>query len=138
VAEPAGLERIRTLLASSPFISLFGLEIVEADAAAGRLVMAMEFRPELERVHSSGHLHGGAIATLVDTVACMALAQRGGYPPPTVNFRVDFLRPAQSSKLRAIANVRRAGRSLGVVDVDVVDETGEPVALGRVTFAMGR
>jgi uncharacterized protein (TIGR00369 family) len=138
MAVSMGIERITALLDSSPFIRLFGLRITEADAEAGRLVMTMEFRPELERVHSSGHLHGGVIATLVDTAACIALSLRGGDPPPTANFRVDFLRVACSRHLRAIATVRRAGRALGVVDVEVVDELDEPIALGRATFAMGK
>jgi acyl-coenzyme A thioesterase PaaI-like protein len=34
------------------------------------------------------------------------------------------------------ATVRRAGRTVGVVDVDVMDEKGALVAIGRATYAM--
>jgi acyl-coenzyme A thioesterase PaaI-like protein len=36
--------------------------------------------------------------------------------------------------LQAQARVRRAGRTMGVVDVDVLDTAGRLVATGRGTF----
>jgi uncharacterized protein (TIGR00369 family) len=54
---------------------------------------------------------------------------------PTVNFRVDYLRPAFNTALITTARVRRAGRSVGVVDVDVVDDKGALVAIGRATYS---
>ena len=54
---------------------------------------------------------------------------------PTINFRVDYLRPAVGTGLVATARVRRAGKSVGVVDVDVADEGGRLVAIGRATYS---
>jgi len=53
---------------------------------------------------------------------------------PTINFRTDYLRPAIKTSLTAIAQVRRVGRTVGVVDVDVVNDEGKLVAVGRGTF----
>ena len=60
---------------------------------------------------------------------------RLGRPLPTVNFRVDYLRPAIDTALIVTATVRRSGRPVGVVDVDVTNETGELLAIGRATYA---
>jgi uncharacterized protein (TIGR00369 family) len=54
---------------------------------------------------------------------------------PTINFRVDYLRPAMDTGLTATARVRRSGKSVGVVDVDVVDDKANLVAIGRATYS---
>ena len=54
---------------------------------------------------------------------------------PTVNFRVDYLRPAVDTALVAVSRVRRAGKSVGVADVDVFDEKGALLAIGRGTYS---
>jgi len=54
---------------------------------------------------------------------------------PTMNFRIDYLRPAIGSAVIAVARVRRAGRTASVVDVEVVDDEARLVALGRGTYS---
>ena len=54
---------------------------------------------------------------------------------PTVNFRIDYLRPAINTALTITGRVRRNGRLIGVVDIDVVNEAGQLVAIGRATYA---
>ena len=58
-----------------------------------------------------------------------------GRPLPTVNFRVDYLRPAIDTALVVTATVRRSGRLVGVVDIDVANEAGQLLAIGRATYA---
>jgi uncharacterized protein (TIGR00369 family) len=48
---------------------------------------------------------------------------------------VDYLRPAIGTGLRFVAAVRRNGRSIGVADVDVFDDKGALVAIGRASYA---
>ena len=54
---------------------------------------------------------------------------------PTINFRVDYLRPAIKTGLVITAKVRRAGKSVGVVDVDVFNEQKALLAVGRATYS---
>ena len=54
---------------------------------------------------------------------------------PTINFRTDYLRPAGGDHLTATAGVRQAGRSIAVVDIDVHDENGKLIAVGRGTYS---
>jgi uncharacterized protein (TIGR00369 family) len=55
-----------------------------------------------------------------------------------MNLRIDYLRPAIGDSLLGIARVRRAGRTSAVVDVDVSDEQGKLVAIGRGTYSSQR
>ena len=75
------------------------------------------------------------LAAIIDTVGDYALVMTMGRPLPTINFRVDYLRPAINTGLTVTATVRRAGKSVGVVDVDVMDAKGALVAIGRATYA---
>src|SRR4051812_50074367 len=71
-----------------------GLKVVETDPARERITMRCEMRPEFERGAGTGQWHGGPVAAIIDTVRDYALiiALRRG--PPTINFRVDYPRPA--------------------------------------------
>jgi uncharacterized protein (TIGR00369 family) len=135
--QPLTKEEIQDRLGHSPFIELLNLTVLEADAAGQRLVMRATMRPELERDRGSGQWHGGPIAAIIDTVGDYALVMLLGRPLPTVNFRVDYLRPAIDTALIVTATVRRSGRLVGVVDIDVADEAGRLLAIGRATYATG-
>lgn len=129
--ETMSLERIQAILDSSPFIRFFGMRAVSADLSAGVLVLEMTLRAELERLQGNGQWHGGALAGLIDTAGDFALVLSIGAPVPTINFRVDYLRPAMTPTLTATARVRRLGRNIAVVDIDVADTEGRIVAVGR-------
>ena len=128
---PLDAERLQAILDGSPFIHFCGMRVAALDPAAGSVVLAMELRPELERRQGTGQWHGGAIAGLIDTAGDAAVALGLGAVVPTINFRVDYLRPATTRHLTATATVRRAGRTVAVVDIDVEDAGGRLVAVGR-------
>ena len=130
------LEQMQEMLDSSPFIRFLGLRAVSLDYETQCVTLRMPMRPELERLPDSGQIHGGPIASLIDTAGDFALALIVGAPVPTINYRVDYLRPAGGDGLLGVARVRRAGRSIGVVDIDVIDGQERLVAVGRGCYAM--
>ena len=132
---PLSKEELQERLARSAFIDFLKLTVQEADPENERVVMRAEMRPEFERLKGSGQWHGGPIAAIIDTVGDYALVMLLGRPLPTVNFRVDYVRPAIDTALIVTATVRRNGRLVGVVDVDVTNETGQLLAIGRATYA---
>jgi uncharacterized protein (TIGR00369 family) len=125
------LDTLKSFLNASPFTHFLGLSIEAANLDAQELSMKMPMRPELERVAGSGQFHGGPIAALIDTVGDFAVIIVVKAPVPTVNFRVDYLRPATGSHLIGRAKVRRTGRTIGVVDIDVFDDHNRLCAIGR-------
>ncbi len=129
------LQQMQELLDCSPFVAFLGLKIVAADPQRDEITMAAAMRPEFERSPNSKQWHGGPIAAIIDTVGDYALIMSLRRAPPTINFRVDYLRPAINTPLQATACVRRSGKTVGVVDIDVLDEQHRLVAIGRATYA---
>ena len=132
---PLGKEELQQRLAHSAFIDFLNLTIVSADPDSQQVRMRAAMRPEFERGRGTGQWHGGPIAAIIDTAGDYALVMLLGRPLPTVNFRVDYLRPAIDTALVVTATVRRNGRLVGVVDVDVANAAGQLLAIGRATYA---
>jgi uncharacterized protein (TIGR00369 family) len=132
---PLTKDELQAMLDRSPFISFLGLTITEADPAKELITMTCAMRPEFERGAGTGQWHGGPIAAIIDTVGDYALIMALRRGLPTINFRVDYLRPAIKTGLVTTARVRRAGKSVGVVDVDVFNEQKALVAVGRAAYS---
>ncbi|CEJ10259.1 hypothetical protein BN1110_00530 [bacterium YEK0313] len=134
-AAPLSVAALQAKLDGSPFSAFLGLTVIAADAAREEITIRAPFRPELERGAGTRQWHGGPIASVIDTVGDFALIMLIGRGLPTINFRVDYLRPAIGTDLVVTARVRRNGRSVGVSDVDVFDERGTLLAIGRASYA---
>ena len=130
------VEGMQAMLDGSPFIHLLRMRAVSLDRDRQQVVLAMPLAPEYERHPGTGQFHGGVIASLIDVAGDFALVILVGGGVPTINLRVDYLRPAGGGDLTATASVRRAGRTIGVVDIDVTDTAGRLVAVGRGCYGM--
>ena len=98
-------------------MTLFGAELVEA--ADGRAVIEVPYRDDLTQQH--GYFHGGVVTAIADT-AC-GYAAYTTMPEDasvlTVEFKINLINPAAGDRLRAEAEVRKAGRTLVVVGARV-------------------
>ena len=135
---PVSLEDLQSSMDASPFIRSSGMIITQTNPQEEKLSMTMALKPEFERGAGTGQFHGGPIASLIDTAGCYAMIMLLGHGVPTVNFRTDYLRPAINTSLHATATVRRVGRTVGIVDVDVVNDDAKLIAVGRGTFASNK
>jgi uncharacterized protein (TIGR00369 family) len=117
----------------SPFHRLIGLELV--DAAEGRVELRLPWRDELGRADGSDWFHGGVLSALIDIAGDYAIASRVGHGVPTIDLRVDYLRPARRGELRAVARAVKVGKTVGVADVELRDAGGALVAVGRAAYA---
>jgi len=113
---------VEAVLRKTPLHRWLGLRIVAMDARRGQLSVAVPIRGNAARFDDGEQAHGGAILL--------------GRAAPTMNLRVDYLRPAIGDEMLATATVRRAGRTVTVVDVNV-EAGGKLVALGRCAEATG-
>ncbi len=59
-----------------------------------------------------------------------------GGPLLTLNFSTDFLRLGVSEHLYATATVRRIGRTVGFVDVEICDDADATIVTGRACYAI--
>ena len=88
------LETLPEVLRRSPYHRLLGLEMVRA--SPGEVVIRMPFRADLLAGDDEigRYVHGGAIASLIDTAGDFAIIAAVGYDVPTIDLRIDYLRPA--------------------------------------------
>lgn len=54
---------------------------------------------------------------------------------PTIDLRIDWLRPARAGDLVATGRVVKTGRRVSIADVEVHDALGQLVAIGRGLYA---
>lgn len=125
---------IETIFNRSPFIRMMNLEILEVDHDASRFSARMPMRPEFERRPGTEQFHGGVLAAFIDVVGDFALGMLVGGGVPTMNLRVDYLRPATGGYVDGVAVVRRSGRTSAVVDIDIYSADRKLVAVGRGTY----
>ena len=137
-AERLSVEQIQAIFDASPLLGFLQLRAVALDHGAGTLTVTMPMRPELERRIGTAQFHGGPIAAFIDVVGDFAVGMAVGGGVPTINLRIDYLKPAVGSLLTGTARVRRTGRTVALVDVDVHDERQSLVAVGRGTYSPQR
>jgi uncharacterized protein (TIGR00369 family) len=118
----AQLKQIQKALGTVPFAKLLGLEL--EDVGSGTATLAVNVRKDLTQ--NRGIVHGGAIASLIDTATAFAILSllAPGERVSTVDLTISYLRPVSRGRLRAVATVVRAGRRLFVVSADVFDADG--------------
>ncbi|MBI3457508.1 MAG: PaaI family thioesterase [Candidatus Rokubacteria bacterium] len=117
----------------SPFHRLIGLELVRAEE--GEVEMRLGWREEFRRADGSDWYHGGIISALIDIAGDYAIASRLGRWVPTIDLRVDYLRPAREGTLTAVARAVKVGRTVGVADIELRDAKGAVVAIGRCAYS---
>jgi uncharacterized protein (TIGR00369 family) len=121
--------RCRDSFARQGFMALIGAEIVSV--TAGRCIIAVAARPEL--CQQRGFLHGGVTAAIADSAAGYAAysLMPVNSTPLTVEFKINLMSPAVGERFVATGQVIRTGRTLSVVEVEVVAEAGgvaKPIA----------
>ncbi len=121
----------------APFSALLGLKIEHA--ASGEARVRMPFR--LNLLNEGGPqapIHGGAIASLIDTAAVTAVwTDPTTQQSATISMTINYLNAGVSSDLIATARVRKRGRRVASLNVEVVDKTGQLIADSLVIFKVG-
>lgn len=129
---------LQKMFDASPFISALGLEVLSVKADTLEVEVRMPMRPNLERLPDSNQFHGGPIASLIDTTGDFAVGLAVGGGVPTIDLRIDYLRPGFGPYLTARATARRVGKTIGIADVDVFGADGKLVAIGRGCYSAKR
>lgn len=147
------LETLDDLIRIPNFHDWLNLRVV--DVERGRATILMPYRDELIGNPRIPAIHGGILAGLIDLAGGAATFTITNAPTPTVDLRIDYVRPALERDTVAEAEVVNSGSTIAFVDVDVrqVDgleraEDGTPVlpeadaiqegklvATGRATYS---
>ena len=115
----------------APIGKLLGLTITSSGAG----LATVEFEASARYANPMGTLHGGVLCDLADAAMGVAylstLAE--GESATTIELKINFLRPVWNAKLRADARVVRAGKVVGLIECDILDERRRLVARASST-----
>lgn len=130
--DPAKVSRARSAFASVPYAKFLGLELGEI--GAGEIRIHLQVREEL--LQNRGLVHGGAIASLIDTASAFALLSQIEVDEKvtTADLTIHYLRPVSAGRMTAAARVVRAGKRLFVLAVDVTNDHDLLVATAVTTY----
>jgi uncharacterized protein (TIGR00369 family) len=121
-------------LESGPFSAALRLRI--EDHREGEATVRMPFSESI--LNAGGPdvpVHGGAIAALADFAACAAVwTMPNTRSSATISMTVNYTAPAARTDLVARARVRRGGRRIASIAVEINDRHGNLVADALVTY----
>jgi acyl-CoA thioesterase len=128
----AQLRRIQKAVDTVPFARLLGIELDEVGSGTAKL--GLNVRKELTQNH--GVVHGGAIASLIDTATAFAIISllKPGERVTTVDLTISYLRPLTAGRVTAVAKVVRAGQRLFVVSAEVFDKDAKLATTALSTY----
>ena len=115
----------------APIGKLLGLMITRS--GTGR--STIEFEASGRFANPMGTLHGGVLCDLADAAMGVAYSSTlaEGETFTTIELKMNFLRPVWNAKLRAEARVVRAGKVVGLIECDILDERQRLIARASST-----
>ena len=132
---PKAIDTIRKIQAGElpppPVATLIGFTLTEVEP--GRAVI--EFQADRRHANPMGTVHGGVLCDIADAAMGMAFASTldEGETFTTLELKINFLKPVWTGRLVATGRVVKGGRTIGLVECDVVDEKERLVARASST-----
>lgn len=132
-----------------PFCQLLGIKLGSFDP--DRPYVTFDMREQLVGNFAHGMLHGGVIASVLDSVAGFAVFLKMVQQSPkedvmaqirefanmsTIDLRIDYLQPGRGKTFTASAEVTRLGKRIANVLMDLRNEKGERIATGAAAFML--
>ena len=111
---------------------MLGLHVTAVHAGEARFELEVDLR---RHANPMGTLHGGVLSALADSAMGFAyatlLAEDETFT--TLELKINYLKPVWSGRLYAMGRVVKHGRTLGLTECDITDETGSLVARASST-----
>jgi len=114
-----------------PIAELIGFELVSEDD--GEAVFSLE--ADGRHANPMGTLHGGILCDLADAAMGTAYATSlaDGESFTTLELKINFVRPFWTGSLVARGHIVSRGRTVGITECDVVDDSGRLIARATST-----
>jgi uncharacterized protein (TIGR00369 family) len=114
-----------------PVAALLGFALTSIEP--GRAVVELEAAKR--HANPMGTLHGGVLCDIAD--AAMGTAYAGtldeGESYTMLELKINFLKPVWNAGLRAVGKVVKRGRTIGLVECDILDDRDQLVARATST-----
>jgi len=122
---------VRTGGQSAPISKLLGFRLTQIEAGAATVEINID-----ERFwNPMGTLHGGVLVDIADAAMGLAYAAalNNDESFTTIELKINYLRPFKEGHLKAIAKSVHSGRTVGLMDCDVLDDRGRVIARSSST-----
>jgi uncharacterized protein (TIGR00369 family) len=125
-------ERVEQAIRAVPFAKFLGIELESIEP--GRATMSLQIREELKQ--NVGVVHGGVVASLIDSATAFAILPllKDDERTTTVDLTISYLRPLIDGRISATARVVREGGRIVVLSAELHDETGNLAATALSTY----
>jgi len=125
--------KIRASFEKQGLMTTLGTKLIAIEQ--GKVTIECPWHESLSQQH--GLFHAGVLTSIVDS-AC-GYAALTMMPPDkevlSVEFKINFLKPAKTSKIIAIGTVLQSGKTLTICEGTVYDET-KTLLLAKMTATM--
>jgi uncharacterized protein (TIGR00369 family) len=123
---------IRGEVPPPPVARTVGMRLVEVGDGEARF--ELDAVPE-RHANPMGTVHGGILCDLADAAMGVAYASRlgDGESFTTLEMKINFLKPVWSGRLTARAHLVKGGRTVGLAECDIEDDSGALVARASST-----
>lgn len=132
-----------------PFNKFLGLKFEVLDS--GQVGATFSMRPDLVGTRQHARLHGGVIASVLDTLGGLAMVVGIANRHPhenadqvvhrfgrlgTIDMRIDYLRQGVGTHFQAWAEATRVGGRIGSAQMRLTNEEGVLVATGAAAYVV--
>jgi len=125
-------EALLTRSTAAPIIQTFGMRL-----AYNEQHEAVWTLPSNECVSNGMTIHGGAIATMIDSAGWFTIAQYFETWIATVEFSTRLLDFSKNDELIATGHLTKLGKRISTATMDVVTKTdGRLIAIGSGTYSL--
>lgn len=124
--------RVERMRDAVPFLKLLGIEV--ESVGPGTATLLLPVREELTR--NDGIIHGGAVASVIDSAFAFAIIPllAENERTVTVDLTIHYLRPLSGGATKTNARVVRAGRRVITVSAELFDENDKLAATALSTY----
>jgi uncharacterized protein (TIGR00369 family) len=114
-----------------PVAKLIGFTLASIDPGCA----VVEFSADSRHANPMGTLHGGILCDIADAAMGMAYASTlaEGERFTTLELKINFLKPHWTGRLAATGRTVKGGRTVGLVECDIVDDQQRLVARASST-----
>lgn len=122
----AYVTRIEKSIDEQPFLKMLGLKIDSAEK--GKVVMSIENKKDFSQY--LGYMHGGMVATLLDSAGAYAVHTllNENETVVTSELKINYIRPCISKKVIVYAEVLNKGKTISVVEAYIKNEENKLVS----------
>lgn len=124
--------RVEAAREGVPFLKHLGIEV--ESVGPGTATLLLPVRPEIMR--NDGIVHGGAVASVIDSAFAFAIIPMlaENERTVTIDMTIHYLRPLGSGVSKTVASVVRFGRRVITVSAELFDENGKLAATALSTY----